>query len=433
MRHRTSVVLFLATFFLLATTVAWGQSFTTLTSLHFTFPVMGVVPDQAGNLYGVGAQSGAYAAGNIFEVTDSGGTWFMNDLFDFYPSDYDGLTGYPSSQGVLVRDSSGNLYGDALYGGRWGVTTGQGYGLVFQLNPNGVLTTLYEFTGGADGAYPVGGLVADAQGNLYGTALQGGNTGCTSFGSHISCGVVFELVKGIHTWTYQVIYSFQPNQTDGFDPQGALTIDAGGNLYGTTYGGGNWNQQNQCQYTGCGTVFKLTKPAPGGTQWTESILYAFTNTTDGANPFSGVALDGSGKLYGVTNFGEDYYGDVYQLTPSGNGYTENTILVCDGTNCRYPDSSGNKAFVDGSGNFWQASYTGGANGYGDVFELSAGTWNYTDIHDFTAEGDGLSPQTTLTADSAGNIYGTTSGDSYYGTPPGTVFKITPAPAHPSKP
>lgn len=428
MRRRGPVLLFISVFFLLASVVASSQTFTTLTSLHFTFPVMGVVPDQAGNLYGVGSQSGAYGSGNIFEVRDSGGSYFMDDLFDFLPSAGNGLTGYPSGQGVLVRDSNGILYGDAFQGGRWGQSTAFGYGLIFQLNPNGVLTALYEFTGGSDGANPAGGLIADAQGNLYGTTALGGNTGCTSFGSSISCGVVFELVKGAHTWTYKVMYAFLANGTDGATPYGALTFDPAGNLYGTTYGGGNWDSQNGCQYAGCGTVFKLAPPAPGSTQWTESIIYEFTNGSEGSDPFSGVAIDGSGNLYGVSNWGADGYGDVYQLTPSGNSYTEHTILTCDGVNCRYPDSTGNKPLIDASGNFWLASYTGGANGYGDVFELSAGNWNYTDIHDFTAGSDGQSPQTTLTLDSAGNIYGTTSGSAYFGTP-GTAFKITPAPAH----
>lgn len=429
MRPKVVVVLSVPLLLLLASSIAWGQTFQTLTSLQVTFPVMGVVPDSSGNLYGLGAASGAYLSGNIFEVVNAGSYWYEKDLFDFLPSADDGLTGYPSSQGLLVRDANGNLFGDAFEGGRWGQNVGLGYGLVFELNPNGVLTALYEFTGESDGAYPAGGLVADAQGNLYGTAAQGGNTGCMSFGDSISCGVVFELVKGMRNWSYKVIYAFQSNGTDGFNPAGALTFDSAGNLYGTTNSGGN-RTGNECQYEGCGTVFKLTPPAPGTNQWTESILYAFSNNgSDGSNPFSGVAVDSSGNLYGVTNTGGDYgNGNVYQLALSGNSYTFNNILSCNNGNCAAIDRTGIKPLVDGSGNVWFASSGGGAGNYGVVFELSAGSWNYTDIHDFTNGSDGESPECTLTLDAAGNIYGTTSGSAYFGRA-GTAFEITPAPSN----
>jgi hypothetical protein len=426
MRRKASVVLLIS--MLLASSAAWSQTFQTLLQLNpnkGAFPLMGVIPDSSGNLYGAGY------GGPLFEVTNSGGTWIENDLFNFVPPSYNLLTGSPSSQGLLIRDAEGNIFGDAATGGRWNFGRVGASGVIYQLNPNGVLTTLYEFTGGADGGAPYGGLIADAQGNFYGSAAAGGNFGgtCPSQGQNIGCGVVFELVKGTHTWTYKVLYSFQGNGTDGFNPQSPLTFDSQGNLYGTTVQGGYFGGGGECQNNGCGTVFKLTKPVQGSNQWTESILYQFTGSTDGAFPLDGLVFDGQGNLYSDTNGGgAQGFGNIYQLAPSGSGYTLNTIFSFNGQNGADPSGvqGGNKLLLDSAGSIWGVAYSGGANGYGTVIKLSAGTWNVTDIHDFTNGTDGNNPQCTLTQDSAGNIFGTTSGNSYYGTPPGTVFKITPA-------
>ena len=436
MRRRTSVVLFISTFFLLATAAAWSQTFETLLQLTpgKANPVMGVIPDNAGNLYGVGY------GGPVFEVTNAGGTWTEIDLHNFLPADYYNLDGNPTAQGLLIRDSQGNLYGDGNTGGRWNFGIAGTNGVIYQLSPNGVLTDLYEFTGGTDGGSPYGGLIADAQGNFYGTAAAGGNFGsqCPSEGgTNLGCGVVFELVKGVHTWTYKVLYAFRADGTDASYPVAPVTMDAQGNLYGTTLQGGYFGGTRGCQYFGCGTVFKLTKPQQEGSPWTESILYAFTYNTDGAGPWDGVVFGHDGNLYGTTNGGGDLSacggggcGVVYQLTPNGNTWTENVILAFNGQNGADPGGvqGGNQLLIDQGGNIWGTAYTGGANGYGTVYKLSAGTWSYTDIHDFTNGADDESPQCTLTQDSAGNIYGTTAGNSYYGVPPGSVFRITPAPA-----
>jgi uncharacterized repeat protein (TIGR03803 family) len=162
------------------------------------------------------------------------------------------------------------------------------------------LETLYSFSYGS-GATPYGVLIADASGALYGTTLAGGA------GSGPGSGTVFKLTPPTTaggTWTESVLYSFT-GTTDGANPYyGALIADASGALYGTTVNGGA---------AGGGTVFKLTPPTTAGGTWTESVLYSFTSTTDGAKPYGGLIADASGALYGTTpNPGS---GTVFKLTP----------------------------------------------------------------------------------------------------------------------
>jgi uncharacterized repeat protein (TIGR03803 family) len=183
-------------------------------------------------------------------------------------------TGAPDGSvplGELTRDAQGFLYGTTQSGGA------SNFGTVFKLRARQE-TVLYSFTGGADGASPQGALVRDAAGNLYGTA-GGGNNLC-SHGAQ--CGVVFKLDTSGHE---TVLYAFKGG-TDGADPTDRLVRDAAGNLYGTTYLGGD----RPC----CGTVFKLD------TTGTKSVLHSFTGIPDGKNPMAGLAMDAAGNLYGTT-------------------------------------------------------------------------------------------------------------------------------------
>jgi uncharacterized repeat protein (TIGR03803 family) len=183
--------------------------------------------------------------------------------------------------GDLVRDSEGNLYGTAFEGGS------SNAGVVFKVDPTGKETVLYSFTGGADGAHPYAGLVRDEAGNLYGTTGDGGNC-------EFNCGVVFKVDP---TGKETVLYSFTGSGgVDGGLPYGRLVRDKQGNLYGTTWAGGN--QGSYC--TGfCGVVFKVD---PTGK---ETVLYTFTGQADGANPFAGLLRDTQGNLYGTTQYGGD--------------------------------------------------------------------------------------------------------------------------------
>lgn len=208
------------------------------------YPQEGVIMDAKGNLYGTTQMGGpdnncAGGCGTVFKLDMTGNETVLYS--------FDGGVGdeeYPSS-GVIM-DARGNLYGTTADG-----PCGEGYhacGWVFRLSESGTLTVLYRFTGGADGWWPIGGVIMDAKGNLYGTAALGGAgyNNCSS-----GCGTVFKLsTRGGFT----VLYSFAGGE-DGMTPRGGVIVDAEGNLYGTTaYGGG----ANNCYGQGCGTVWKLT-------------------------------------------------------------------------------------------------------------------------------------------------------------------------------
>jgi uncharacterized repeat protein (TIGR03803 family) len=172
-------------------------------------------------------------------------------------------------------------------------------------------TTLYTFTGGADGGSPTGGLIFDSQGNLYGTTQ----------GNAASFGTVFELSPASGGgWTLSNLYTFQGG-ADGVSPTGSLVFDTAGNLYGTTGAGG----KDTCDF-GCGTVFELSPNVSGG--WEKTEIYQFQGK-DGANPFAGVVIDGAGNLYGTTEFGGGVgcnigggCGTVFELMPVAGGWTE---------------------------------------------------------------------------------------------------------------
>jgi len=189
----------------------------------------GLIIDAQGILYGTTAGGGDYGVGTAFEMTPNGAETILHS---FNGSDGD-------SPGDLVMDAQGNLYGPTSLGGAYD------RGTVFKLTSDGVLTVLYSFPGGAAGYLPNGGLVMDAQGNLYGTTAGGGA---------YDGGTVFKLTSdGVET----VLYSFcsKSGCTDGATPFAGLIMDAQGNHYATTIGGGISN--SHCPY-GCGTVFKLT-------------------------------------------------------------------------------------------------------------------------------------------------------------------------------
>lgn len=275
---------------------------------------------------------------------------------------------------------------------------------------------LYKFTGGADGSQPGAGLILDTSGNLYGTTPQGGASGE---------GVVFKLTKNSDgTWTESVLYSFAGG-ADGATPYAAVTFDASGNLYGTTYSGGAFS---------AGTVFQLV-PNSDGT-WTESVLYSFTGGSDGANPYAGVIFDATGTLYGTTRGGGTQgMGVVYKLTPNSNGSWTYGALhsFTGGKDGSYPQL-GNLTF-DTAGNLYGAT-NDGVDGYGDcphgndcgsIVELtpqSDGSWKEKVIFRFTGgtTRSGLTRNLngTLVFDSTGRLYGNSYGG---GSDYGTVFML----------
>ena len=183
---------------------------------------------------------------------------------------------------------------------------------------------IYSFAGGADGAYPESDLILDAAGNLYGTTNGGGTS---------NCGTVFELIRTQAGWKHQLLYSFSGGPGDGCGPQAGLVFDSVGNLYGTTSGGGA-NDGCLSLFGGCGTVFKLVANSRGG--WNESILYNFgTFSGEGNDPNTDLVFDSQGNLYGTTLYGGGMgcrglfvygCGTVFQLKPQPNGtWVESTI------------------------------------------------------------------------------------------------------------
>ena len=235
-----------------------------------------------------------------------------------------------NSEASLIRDTQGYLYGTTYSGGA------HGYGTVFMVSASGIEKTLYSFTGGLDGANPLGSLVRDAQGNLYGTTLEGGVKGM---------GTVFMVTRsGKET----VLFAFSGK--DGAYPCSNLIQDAQGNFYGTTQGGGLYN---------AGTVFKFTLSG------VETVLYSFTGLADGFEPYAGLVQDASGNFYGTTlQGGINGDGTVFRLTPSGN----ETVLYnfTGGADGLLPYGG---LVLDAQGNLYGTTLWYGSNGAGTVFKL----------------------------------------------------------------
>ncbi len=314
-------------------------------------------------------------------------------------------------------------------------------------------TILHTFTGGSDGGQPQGILVADGNGNLYGTTMTGGNTTAPqcAFAQVTGCGVVFELsppAAGSTAWTEHVLYKFK-GAADGMWPKAGLIFDSHGNLYGTASAGGI---QQACQYPeeplGCGVVFELSPPAAGSTAWTEYVIYTFTGQlhADGAGPSSTLTFN-NGSLYGTTYTGGspnscsgaaiEGCGSIFKLTPpsSGTGPWAETILYSSGPGWLPAagvvfDAAGNLYGTDSYGGNDGCVYSTYVFGCGIVFKLSppatpTGKWTETVLHAFTDGADGATPLGALILDAKGNLYGTTKlgGGAYGGH--GVVFRLNP--------
>jgi len=359
----------------------------TLTTLHpfsggdGAYPAAGVIRDAQGDLYGTTELGGAGNYGTAFKL-DAGGN--ESTLYNFCSEA--NCTDGASPSATLVRDGKGDLYGTTYAGGSdTNCGSGNGCGTVFEFAPDGTLTTLhsfdgtdgtftyarlakngsslygtvfegaagygavfaltrkgvetelYEFQGGADGAYPKAGVIRDNQGNLYGETYGGGSGGAS--------GTVFEILAG---GSEKVLYSFQGG-ADGVKPSGGLVRDANGNLYGTTEQGGA---------SGMGTVFMVT---PGGT---ETLLHSFSGGSDGASPRAGVLLRGR-KLYGTTyEGGASNEGTVFEIALKNS--TETVLYQFSGSDGKEPDCA---LVTDTSGNLYGTTFRGGASNDGTVFKL----------------------------------------------------------------
>ena len=410
MSHRTSTrsavsarmtlaVLALAT---LAPAAAWAQTATAIAGTDYT--QSSVIFDSSGNLYGTTNLGGTslncnLGCGTVFQLSPASGGWNMTTLYSFngIPANGDGAwptaglvidpkgrlfgttsaggssQGYgtvfmlsPTSSGWketvihrfsgsdgkvansgLLLDSKGNLYGTTTVGGTYGL------GTVYMLSPGstGWKETLLHSFGNGDGGYP-GGIIFDSAGNIYGTTILAGD------GSN-TCGAVYQLVRTSGGWKGTSLHAFTGKNADGCQPRPFLAFDAAGHLYGTTAGGGAYNQ---------GVVFALSHTSSG---WKESTLYQFTGGNDGGYP-EAIAVSPAGKLFGITNFGIpngcnsfDGCSQVFQLAHGSGGWSVSAV---------YPlpklwPSAGGLTF-DGSGNLFGTVTDFHYQEEGAVFELT---------------------------------------------------------------
>jgi uncharacterized repeat protein (TIGR03803 family) len=388
-----------------------------------------------------------------------------------------GNDGYFPESYPVVLDRAGNVYGTTSYGGGGNCTFNvyTGCGMIYQLTPpsqsGGAWTgnIIWQFQGGADGAIP-GGLLL-RKGKLYGGAGTGGSGNCSG-----GCGYLFELTPpaaaggswtktplydfpslekecGITaydsdgtyygvgpskngngsvcqltpprviggSWTERTLYVFKgvargESFGDGSGPIG-VTVDSQGNLWGTTFYGGYCQR---FQGGGCfGAIFLLTPPAAPGGDWTEGVAYRFSNRDE--NPVSGVVVDKTGPLYGVT-LGETYkfFGGVYTVISS----------FSDSPPDGYAPTGG--VVLDSAGNVYGTTAAGGQFGKGTVYKLTAPTYSQITLHSFAGGTDGWNPEGPLTLGPNGDLFGTTQigGNQgcqlgFGGTGCGTVFEVTP--------
>jgi uncharacterized repeat protein (TIGR03803 family) len=258
-------------------------------------------------------------------------------------------------------------------------------------------TTLYNFTGGSDGASPGAGVIQDATGNLYGTAEWGGGYGD---------GVVYEMnTAGAET----VLYSFTGYPADGSDPIAPAARDRAGNIYGTTQGGGN---SSGCGGFGCGTIFKID------TAGNERVLHNFTGGSDGCDPYQGLIMDNAGNLYGTTSgCGSSDVGTIFKIDPAENFTVLHTFARSDGAEPFYGHLT-----MDKSGNLYGVTSEGGDWGGGALYKLSKNR-KLTLLHSFAGgTSDGCNPFGSVVRDEAGSLYGTTYDCG--STNAGTVWKVS---------
>jgi uncharacterized repeat protein (TIGR03803 family) len=304
----------------------------------------------------------------------------------------------------LITDSAGNLYGAA----RNDTQNGVAYELIPSSGGGWTLKILYEFTT-SDGVGPSTDFTMDAAGNLYAADLYGGN----------GYGTIFEL-KQISTgaWKVQVLYKFVNNGTDGHYPGATLTMDAAGNLYGTTQEGGLKN---------VGVVFELT-PYAGGGGWSEKVLYSLPYKQKHWSDLNfPVTLDSAGNLYGVTNTGGAYDGGyVFKLSPTSKGPWTLTTLYSFGLYPPGPAAPWSGVVFDSAGNLYGVTAGGGTGGVGTVYQLSpssGGVWTERDIVDFPSScSPTCKPESGITIDSAGNIFGTGIGGAFSF---GSAYEVSP--------
>jgi uncharacterized repeat protein (TIGR03803 family) len=379
--------------------------------------------DSGGAIYGTTESGGTngFSDGTVFKLTPpatQGGAWTQEVLYSFQGNNH-GVSDGAQPMGGVVMDEAGALYGVTVRGGI--SSRGAIYKLTPPAAPGGAWTeTILHFFGGdTNGMGPASRLLRVKSGALYGTTLAGGKFGA---------GTVFRLTPpaaGKTAWTLLLLYHFTGG-ADGGTPSGELVLDKTGALYGMTIKGG----------VGFGAVYKLTPPAaPGGT-WTEGVLYPFDGHDDGANPRGGLVRDTTGTLYGTTRSGvQDCtfntpcpLGTVFQLTPplTPGAWSHTVLHSFSGLDGANPAVTLTPGLLPGV--FYGTTAIGGKFNDGTLFKLtppatSGGTWTLRTLRSFGGGQDGGGPDGSLVLES-GTVYGTLrAGPSPNGS--GAVFELVP--------
>ncbi len=348
-------------------------------------PSGGVMLGNDGYLYGTTYAGGVNGTGTVFKLSTSGA--------ESIPYSF-AVNGGPggdarSPLGGVVMDSNGNLWGTGSYGGN----DNHGNGTVFEISTSGKESLYSLVTSTSAGMLPCSTLIVDAAGNIYGTTNGGGTSGA---------GTVFKISGGVTS----VLYSFSAAApTNG--PFAGLITDGAGNFYGTTQNTGPSG----------GQVFQITA------EGVESTLYSFTSRKDGFDPVGLLARDSAGNLYGTTNKGGAYDepgssspGTVFKIAPSGT----KTILYSFGKSANDGANPFGGVILDSSGNLYGTTNAGGAYGYGTLFKVSS-SGAMTILYSFGASAtDGQNPSGAIVLDNAGDIFGATQNGGANGT--GAVFK-----------
>jgi len=384
---------------LILATGAWASSETVLYNFNSFngdgyYPYSGLVADAKGNLYGT-TNSGGAGYGTVFELKLSGGTWSEAQLHVFTAGTMDGA--YPQYSS-LVFDKAGNLYGTTQQGGT------SNLGTVFELKLAGGKWTeslIHSFTGtsGHDGQYPEAGLSFDSAGNLFGTTQYGGRT---------NAGTVFRMSLSNGKWTYKSIHAFA--SPGGYYPEGGITAGAKGYYYGTTYYGGKTYN--------AGTVYRLFESRG---VWVSQTVFTFTGGANGTYPFSTLATDAAGNLYGTTyQGGANNLGTVYELKAGKNNkYTQKVLYSFKGgtTDGEYPYPS---VIVDAKGNLYGTTRYGGPANQGSVYKVASGKEKALWFFGGTNDGDQPLAGVILVK---GKLFGTTYAGGTHSA--GTAFEVTP--------
>lgn len=393
---------------------------------EYPFPEGQMIFDSSGNLYGTTASGGTNYNGTVFQLVPPkpAGAWTENVLYRFQG----GADGRQPSTSV-VFDQSGNLYGATQFGGNI-QACGGGCGTIFELSPPSqpggqwTPTVLWTFQGSFDGQYP-GEVLFASNGSLYGTTSSGGTPGVLCHSNQrikFGCGTLFELTPPTQkggAWTKTVLYTWPSFKGDGTGPGTEFTFDTHGNVYGFTGGGTG----------GYGTAYKLSPPSGKGS-WTETVLHDFSGGSDGGYPAGTLTLGPNGVLYGVGSYSgvANASGVVFELSESGGVWSETVLYT-------FPGFKGDATTpfttmaIDPGGNLYGTSAAGGSSacyeGCGTIFKLAppSGSHGWTESVLFDLGNSGQNPNSSLVEYHNGLLFGNTT---YLGADDvGSIFTLVP--------